>query len=86
MLSGSSAGKVVSAIEALHALYEAGGGDPADLIDGGGSSESESQESALAQDGTRSEDGEPIRSISASTLRLQLEARSKKRNRSKVAA
>lgn len=79
-LSGANSGKVVSAIEALHALYEAGGGDPADLIDGG-----ESDETALSADGTRSEDGEPIRSTKASTLRLQLEARSKKRKRLKAA-
>jgi hypothetical protein len=80
-LSGANSGKVVSAIEALHALYEAGGGNPADLIDDG---ESESNETALAQDGTR-EDGEPI-TTKASTLRLQLEARARKRKRQKIAA
>lgn len=84
-LSGANTDKVVSAIQALHTLYEAGGGDPADLIDGDG--ESESSETALAQDGTRSsEDGEPIRSTKASTLRLQLEARARKRKRQKLAA
>jgi HK97 family phage prohead protease len=82
-LSGASQGKVISAIEALHSLYEAGGGNPADLIQDEG--ESESTETALTQDGTRSEDGEPIRS-SALALRLQLEARSKKRKRQKIAA
>ena len=81
VLSGASQDKVVSAIQALHTLYEAGGGDPADLIDG----ESTTQEQALAQDGTRSDEGEPIRSIPASTLRLQLEARERKRKRSKAA-
>lgn len=80
VLSGATNGKVVSAIEALHSLYEAGGGNPADLIEDDGSSESESDETALAQDGTRGEDGEPIRS-SALALRLQLEARSQKRKR-----
>jgi HK97 family phage prohead protease len=79
VLSGSSSTKVASAIEALHALYEAGGGDPADLIQGD-EGESESDETALAQDGTRSEDGEPIRS-SALALRLQLEARARPRKR-----
>lgn len=86
VLSDASQGKVVSAIEALHSLYEAGGGNPADLIaddgEGGGS-----EETALAQDGTRSaEEGEPIRSVSASTLRLQLESRAKKRKPAKQAA
>ena len=84
VLSGQNKTKVASAIEALHALYAAGGGDLSEFLpDDEG--ESESNETALPQDGSRSEDGEPIRS-SALTLRLQLEARARKRKRQKLAA
>jgi uncharacterized protein len=86
VLSKSHQSQLVEAAKSIHGVLKAAGYDPADLIDGDGSSESESQETALAQDGTRSaEDGEPIRS-SALALRLQLEARSKKHKRQKLAA
>jgi phage head maturation protease len=86
VLSKAHQGQLVEAAKSIHGVLEAAGYDPAELIADDGPTEPESEETALAQDGTRSEDGEPIRSQSAATLRLQLEARSKKRNRRKIAA
>lgn len=86
VLSKAHQGQLVEAAKSIHGVLEAAGYDPAELI-AEDAAESESTETALAADGTRSaEDGEPIRSTKASTLRLQLEARSKKGKRSKVAA
>jgi uncharacterized protein len=92
VLSGASKEKVASAIEALHGLYEAGGGDPSELIDGqdiqtDGSEADETEGQAfLDGSGERSaplvDPGDQIRSSKkASALRLQLEARAPKRKR-----
>lgn len=87
MLSKASKGKLVEAAKSIHGLLEAAGYDPADLIDTDGGDESVSTETALTQDGTRSgEEGEPIRSVKAASLRLQLEARTRRGKRPKAAA
>ena len=77
VLSDTNKTQVASAIEALHTLYAAGGGDLSELMPED-ETESESEETASTRS---SEDGEPVRSAKASTLRLQLEARSRKRKR-----
>ncbi len=87
-LSDVNKQKIGDAISALHSVYSAGGGDPRDLIEdeellpedgseGGGTGASEG---LVAPDGsgTRTVDpGEKVRSIS--TLRLQIEARRRRR-------
>lgn len=77
VLSGTNKTQVASAIEALHTLYAAGGGDLSELMPED-ETEPESEEAASTRS---SEEGEPVRSAKASTLRLQLEARSRKRKR-----
>ncbi|MCU1490424.1 MAG: caudovirus prohead protease [Acidimicrobiaceae bacterium] len=92
-LSGANQEKVATAIGALHSLYEAGGGDPSDLIEAGddrisddGSEGAPSGESSAAQDGSLArsdtvvDPGEPIRSTkTARVLAMELEARRHRR-------